>query len=261
MIQVRQMAKAVFAVLDRFHKPRPGPRVLIYHQVGTGLGAQMGVTVDDFEWQLQWLAKNRSVVSLDEAIDRWDDPESSDLVALSFDDGFSDTFTTAFPRLVDHAFPFALFVASGIIGQPDWEGRGRPLDWDQIGQLHSSGLVTLGAHTHSHVDLRRSSVAHAAREIALSDQEMLKQVGVRPRHFAYPWGYWSADVDPLVRDRYESAFVGSPHLRAGSGFDPHIVHRVPIQLSDGRRWFPARLHGGLLAEETVRRRLRGYSGP
>jgi hypothetical protein len=47
----------------------------------------------------------------------------------------------------------------------------------------------------------------------------------------------------------------------GKRLDRFKIHRYPVQLSDGLRFFPARLRGGLRFEERARRRLKGYSGP
>ncbi len=123
-----------------------------------------------------------------------------------------------------------------------------------------SGLLTIGSHTHTHADLRRLGREAILEEISEADDVIKRQLGIVPGHFAYPWGYWSEIADRIVRDRYESAALGAAS-RAVSGLDAHRLHRFPVQLSDGRRWFRMRLNGGLVAEEKVRRRLRGYQGP
>ena len=261
MAILRTGAKALFSLGDKALPKRPGPRILIYHQIGAGTGAQMDVTVADFEWQMDWLSTNRRVVSLDEAIVRWDEPGSENLVVLTFDDGFADLATTAMPSLVERGFPFVLYLATSIVGLDDWEGRGRPLEWVQVSDLLGSGLATIGAHTHNHVDLRALDEDSTRSELTHSNDVIEEKLGVAPRHFAYPWGYWSAAADKVVRDIYQSSVLGAPSIRSTRSFDPHQIHRYPIQLSDGRRWFNNRLHNGLLAEESVRRRLRGYRGP
>ena len=87
MSMVRSGAKALFSLVDRVVPSRAGPRILIYHQIGAGTGAQMDLSEGDFKWQMEWLAENRQVVSLDQAISRWDEPGSEDLVVITFDDG------------------------------------------------------------------------------------------------------------------------------------------------------------------------------
>ncbi len=263
MTLLRTSAKALFAAADVFVPTPSGPRILIYHQVGAGLGRQMEVTTADFERQLDWLADNREVVDLRTAFDRWTDHDSEHLVVLTFDDGYRDTFETAFPRLERRGMPFVLYLATESIetGQPLGPRAGaEPLSWAMIESMMSSGLLTIGAHTHTHLDLRDVPRIEVEREIALSNDLIADRLGIAPLHFAYPWGYWSEVADPVVRDRYKTAVLGgSPHPHPTP--PPHRLHRYPVQLGDGVAFFKARLSGGLLLEESVRRRMRGYSGP
>jgi peptidoglycan/xylan/chitin deacetylase (PgdA/CDA1 family) len=219
----------------------------------------MEVTTEAFSWQLEWLVANREVVSLDTAVERWHEPDADRLVVLTFDDGYRDTYTTAFPLMAGRRVPFTLYLSTEMIESIPTESGAEPLRWDQIETMVDSGLVTVGSHTHTHRDLRFASADETLWEVESADSIIDARLGVRPRHFAYPWGYWGESAHDVVRQRYESAVLGAPISR--SDFDPHKMHRYPIQLSDGIAWFRARLSGGLLAEESVRRRSRGYKGP
>lgn len=223
----------------------------------------MEVSVDDFDWQLDWLVAHREVVDLETAVRRWGEPESSNLVVLTFDDGYRNTFEAVFPRLVEKALPFVLYLATESIDKaPTFKSEGfdEPLSWTQAEQMMNSGLMTVGAHTHTHCDLRSVSSSVAEREIGACNALIEKRLGVFPRHFAYPWGYWSAIADPLVQKTYSTAVLGATP-RPASRPSRHMLHRYPIQLSDGIRFFKARLERGLRVEEAVRRRVRGYQGP
>lgn len=221
----------------------------------------MEVTLSDFEWQLRWLSENRSVVDLNTAVSKWHDTDSDRLVVLTFDDGYMDTYTTAWPLLRKYEFPFTLYLSTQQIGGIGLRGSDQPLGWDEIETMMSSSLLTIGAHTHRHADLRTVSTDEVEEELATSDEIIESRLGVRPRHFAYPWGYWSQSADPVVRRRYLTATLGAPPMRRSSSYDPHMIYRFPVQLSDGRRWFRARLARGLVFEEELRRRIRRYRGP
>jgi peptidoglycan/xylan/chitin deacetylase (PgdA/CDA1 family) len=261
MSLIRQVGKAVFAAADLLLPSPPGPRVLIYHQVGAGLGRQMEVTTEDFVWQLDWLAQNRQVVSLEEALERWEEDGSEKLVVLTFDDGYRDTYTAAFPLMKERGMPFTLYLATKAIESGDLPSGAAPLTWDQIGEMIDTGLVTVGAHTHTHADLRNLARGEVTREVEICNHLIAIRLGSLPRHFAYPWGYWSATADPIVRAIYLSAALGAPNVRFARGNDPYLVNRFPIQLDDGSRWFFRRLTTGLISEEVVRRAFRGYRGP
>lgn len=256
MSLVRQAAKALFAAADTVLPSPLGPRILIYHQVGAGTGKQTDLALSDFKWQVDWLVENREIVDLETAIRRWHEPGSERLVLVTFDDGYRDTFETAFPILSRRGIPFTLYVSTEMVGSSD----GVSLTWDQIGTMLESGLLTIGSHTHTHADLRRLGREAILEEMGEADDVIQRHLGLEPAHFAYPWGYWSETADPIVRERYESAALGAAS-RAVASLDPHLLHRFPVQLSDGKRWFRTRLNGGLVVEEKVRRRLRGYRGP
>jgi len=260
MSLLRSGSKLVFATADRLIRSPNGPRILIYHQVGAGLGRQMEVTADDFVAQLDYLEENREVVDLDTALSKWDAADSMNLVVISFDDGYRDTYTTAFPELKRRGFPFTLYVSTGQVESGEGIPGAEPITWSQIAEMLDSGLVTLGAHTHNHSDLRTLSSTQIRNELVRSNDLIVSRTGVFPKHFAYPWGYWSQVAHQLVVDLYESAALGGIPNWARP-FDQYRVPRYPVQLSDGFRWFPHRLRGGFLLEEWMRRRLRGYRGP
>jgi len=260
MSLLRGVAKALFAGFDTFLRSPPGPRILIYHQVGVTRGLQMEVGEEDFEWQLEWLLANRRIVDLETAVRTWNEAGADQLVVLTFDDGYEDTFTTAFPHLREREIPFVLYLATQHIEEQSPLSGGAPLKWEAVCSMVDSGLVTIGAHTHTHRDLRKLSAEEIANEVSICDEIILKRTGVRPRDFAYPWGYWSPSADEVIRDRYLTAVLGAP-TKTSDEVDAMLIHRFPVQRSDGTRWFRNRLVGGLLVEERVRRRLRGYEGP
>lgn len=260
---VRSLAKTAFAFADLFGPPPSGPRVLIYHQVGAGLGRQMEVTPEAFRYQMSWLAENRQVVSLPVALERWSDEDASDLVVLTFDDGYLDTYQTAFPLLQELAFPFTIYLATESIETGRALGpspEADPLTWDMMDEMISSGLVTVGAHTHTHRDLRTVGPEELEAELETSDRLIEVRLGSRPDHFAYPWGYWAEPAHAAVKARYQTAVLGgtpSPQ----SNPDPLLLHRYPVQLSDTPAFFRSRLQRGLRLEEWTRRKLSRYDGP
>jgi peptidoglycan/xylan/chitin deacetylase (PgdA/CDA1 family) len=223
----------------------------------------MEVGLGDFHRQLSWLSQDREVVDLGEALVRWEKPGAERLAVLTFDDGYRDTFTTAFPILQELDLPFTIYLATESIETGVSLGpleRAEPLSWEQVEVMVDSGLVTIGAHTHRHLDLRQLSIDEVEDELGTSDDLIERRLGTRPAHFAYPWGFWSPGSHGPVADRYASAALAGSRSARG-GLDPHLLPRFPVQLSDGFRFFRPRLRGGFRLEEAIRRRLKGYHGP
>jgi peptidoglycan/xylan/chitin deacetylase (PgdA/CDA1 family) len=258
---VRKGSKALFAAADLVMGSWPGPRVLIYHQVVPNPQRQMEVSVDAFEAHLFWLRANAQVVDLEEAILKRGHPDAHKLFVLSFDDGYADLFDTVYPSLDESAMPFTLYLSTKHIETQEPMSPGsQPLTWDQIGKMAEGGLMTLGAHTHNHMDLRHASVSEMEDDLGLSNQLIEDRVGIVPIHFAYPWGYWSPLADTVVRGHYQTAALGGGRPLT-SEVDPYLIHRMPVQRSDEAFFFRRKAKRGMRLEEKLRRMLRGYEGP
>ncbi len=257
---VRRAAKVAFAAADPFAGRMAGPRILTYHQVGSSLGREMEVSIETFRRQIDWLADHRRVVNLETAIRRRAQPDAAELVVLTFDDGYDDMYRNAYPLMRERRLPFTVYLTTHPTetGEPLAPGA-TAVSWDQLREMRDSGLMTLGAHTHTHPDLRQVDAVTVEAELERCDELIAERTGVVPQHFTYPWGYWSKTADGPVRRRYGTATVGGGPSAAGD--DLHVLNRVAVQWSDGVALFKLKMRGGLLLEDKVRRRVRGYHGP
>jgi peptidoglycan/xylan/chitin deacetylase (PgdA/CDA1 family) len=219
------------------------------------------VTVADFEFQVEWMQRNGSIVSLEEAIARRNERDSHRLFVLTFDDGYRDVFYSAYPLLSRSRIPFVIYVTTGPVESgvaPSGGGRAEPLTWAQLDIMAQNG-ATIGSHTHSHPDLRGSSPPSIEQEIETSDRLIHERLGVESQHFCYPYGFWSATADSVVRRRYSSATLGAgPPFSTST--DLFRIHRVPVQLSDSTFFFVRKMKSGLVNEERARRLINGYRG-
>ncbi|MDX2201908.1 MAG: polysaccharide deacetylase family protein [Hyphomicrobiaceae bacterium] len=66
------------------------------------------------------------------------------------------------------------------------------MTWDEVRELAKDPLVTIGAHTRSHLALAKLTEEEAREEIAGSVARIEQELGVRCRHFAFPYGDASA---------------------------------------------------------------------
>jgi peptidoglycan/xylan/chitin deacetylase (PgdA/CDA1 family) len=67
--------------------------------------------------------------------------------------------------------------------------RNRLMDWEQLRELASNPLATIGAHTVSHRNLARLSEDEARREIREAVRIIESEIGIAPVHMAYPYGH------------------------------------------------------------------------
>ena len=61
-------------------------------------------------------------------------PLPSKPVVLTFDDGYSDAFTDAFPLLRKYSFGGSFAIVTGFVGQPGY------VNWDQVKQMAGSQM-------------------------------------------------------------------------------------------------------------------------
>ncbi|MFJ1757952.1 polysaccharide deacetylase family protein [Kitasatospora sp. NPDC088134] len=247
----QQLARAAGRV------PGEGATVLIYHRVGGGTADELDLATADFTAQVDLLAElpPGRVVSLDAAADRLEAGLRTPSTVLTFDDGFADTYGTAWPLLKERGLPFTIYLASGLVGGPmRWEGstaKGAPaqgLSWEQLREMSDSGLCTVANHTRTHARPELLSTA----ELDACGDDVEEHLGTRPRHFAYTWGRPVPHMDAALRARFRTSATGEVG-RNLPGQDPVRFHRVPVRRTDPIDFFRAKLYGRLIPERAYAR--------
>ncbi len=137
------------------------------------------------------------------------------------------------------------------------------MSWAALRDTLSSGLVTVGSHTHTHALLDRIPEPQITDELTTSVALIEDRLGVTPVHFAYPKALPpTAAADRLVRAQFRSAaLAGTKPNRYGST-DPFRLARSPIQAGDEHAVLRAKVAGGMGFEDDVRRTVNRwrYSG-
>jgi peptidoglycan/xylan/chitin deacetylase (PgdA/CDA1 family) len=83
---------------------------------------------------------------------------------------------------------------------------GRPLSLRELGEVSSSPLIDIGAHTRTHANLRYVDPTRLADEVAGSRDDLEQWLEIEsPRGLAYPFGVPGADVDHVTRAAAQSA--------------------------------------------------------
>lgn len=258
----RRTLKRGLAGVDRLRRTGPvtGTTVLIYHRIGGGTPDERDVRSGDFAAQVEALAEHR-VVSLDVALDELDRGDDTPKVVLTFDDGFADVHTTAWPLLRAASLPFTLYVATAYVGGTmHWPGStsahpGPGLSWAQLAELAADPLVTIGNHTHTHA----RPEALSADELDRCSSLLEERLGIVPQHFCFTWGVPVPDARPLLQARFRSATTGTVG-RNHPASDRLALARVPVRGSDPLPFFRAKLAGDLGAEHAYERLVGAAKG-
>lgn len=191
-----------------------------------------------FERQL-WTMRRLGLrgVSISEGLKRLDEGNSRRYVALTFDDGYTDTATVAAPLLKRYGFGATCYVVSGALGTCNrWDEeflqeRKALMNREQIEQWLSAGME-VGSHTCSHPRLHELTREDALREIADSRVALTNLLGAPVAHFAYPFGQFTEDVSELVRS---AGYLSAVTVLHGVARASDHRYRLPRILVDGEK--------------------------
>jgi Polysaccharide deacetylase len=251
--------KRALARFDRLMPVPTGVTVLIYHRVGGRSGGEVDLDVDVFRAQLESLRAGHEVIDLDSATQRLANggapgDESGPAVVITFDDGTADFCDVAVPMLVEAGVPATLYVATHFVDTGESFPWGAPpATWAGLREAVSTGLVTIGSHTHTHVLANRAGHDVLADELDRSIDLIGEHIGTPPAHFAYPKALGgSARAELAVRARFASAALAGNRVNRPGATDVHRLSRTPVQRSDGLEYFARKAAGGMRLEGELR---------
>jgi peptidoglycan/xylan/chitin deacetylase (PgdA/CDA1 family) len=227
--------------------------ILCYHRVGIG-AREIDIPRRRFIGQLESLAAKGTVRSLDAALSG-----SAGGVVVTFDDGFRDFHEVALPELVRLRVPALLYLATGFVGVGDPQatiGRDQALSWAMLEDAVSTGLVTIGSHTHGHVDLSFASEREAEDEMHRSKALVEDRLGRPCTDFAFPWGKASPAAERVARRCFKTVALDAWRTNRVGRIDPHRLGRTPVLRSDSEYFFRAKVRGQLDGERVIYRTLR-----
>jgi glycosyltransferase involved in cell wall biosynthesis/peptidoglycan/xylan/chitin deacetylase (PgdA/CDA1 family) len=113
------------------------------------------------------------------------------------------------------------------------------MTWDEVRQLASDPLVTIGAHTQGHHSLNRLTDQEIRAEVHDARRQLEAQIGRAVRHFAYPFGGRSAVNEREFRIAKECGFTTMLTTRLANLFAEHatMLDRLPRLVVSGN--YPA----------------------
>jgi peptidoglycan/xylan/chitin deacetylase (PgdA/CDA1 family)/CelD/BcsL family acetyltransferase involved in cellulose biosynthesis len=96
----------------------PACQIFLYHRVNDDRDPFLpSLPVEEFRRQMEYIAKNFHVVTLNDIAEgRIGNEKSKYSVAITFDDGYRDNFTSAFPILKELGIPATIYLATGYVG-------------------------------------------------------------------------------------------------------------------------------------------------
>ena len=198
--------------------------VLNYHQVNNNFNP-LAVPVNDFDAQMSYLSEHGYVtITPDELAEGLEGnlnlPEKP--VLITFDDGYVDNYTNAFPILKKYNFRATIFIIPSLISK-----NPRYMTWEQLKEMEQNG-VTMQSHTLNHIALEELPDDEIRSELLNSKVILEEQLGHEINFLAYPTGTYNLHIAGIARDvGYKGAFtVKYGNVDLGSNL--YALERVPI---------------------------------
>lgn len=123
------------------------------------------------------------------------------------------------------------------------------LSWQQVRELGSDRLVTIGAHTVNHLPLNSLTKERSTFEILESKKIIESHIGKEVKHFCYPLGsYGEKEVDILKTTGYSTATtIRMANLFPGNFNHPFTLPRIMINSLTNDRILKLQINGLLPA--------------
>jgi peptidoglycan/xylan/chitin deacetylase (PgdA/CDA1 family) len=144
MISWLLVKSGIAAMCHRARQKSETPRMtlLTYHRIGEVnieeyTDPQMiSASPAGFEWQMTYISRHFTVLSLGEIIEQFHNgsPLPSSLAVITFDDGYQDNYSQAYPILRRYNLPATIFLTTGFISNDDGTARGTSsiMWWDEL---------------------------------------------------------------------------------------------------------------------------------
>ena len=123
-------------------------------------------------------------------------------IILTFDDGYEDNFTVAFPLLRQFGFSAVIFAVTDERRTNFWDSSEPParlLSSEQLRELSRHG-IEIGSHTSSHSNLTISSPESVQKEVKESKSSLEQLLGNEVISFAYPYGALNEAAKQMVEN-------------------------------------------------------------
>lgn len=195
---------------------------------------ELEVTSDYLEKKItEYKSRGYLFVSIDNIIDyhfsffnlrRW--------VCITFDDGYRDNYTHAYPLLKRLGVPFTVYVTTGFVDNqlPMWwyPGERLGISKEELIALDADPLCTIGAHTVSHPKLDTLTYEEQYKEIADSKQKLEQLFGHPVQHFSFPHGAYNEETLAICRELGFRTIVKSWGGKLRCGEHPIPLPRTEI---------------------------------
>lgn len=220
--------------------------VLMYHNINDAYDSRntnVEMSASDFKNQMSALKENGyTTIFFDDYIEyvngKAELPEKPILV--TFDDGYLNNYTVAYPILKEMGMKATIFVVTGRMGV-DGVVTYPHFTWEQAKVMYDSGVIDIQSHTHFHSELVNLTKNDLVLELRKSKFLIEKNLGKKVNVLAFPYGF----SNEMVRNEARIA-----------GYDACVeindkVPKVNSELSNPFKLCRITAYGGVSGEQLI----------
>lgn len=227
--------------------------VLVYHRFDPSVAGPTTITTANFQSHLSYLAENGfRVIPLRELVDfllgHAPAPAPRSIV-ITVDDGHQSVYTDLFPLVKKARIPVTLFIYPSAISHATYA-----LTWDELRELHASGLFDIQSHTYWHPNFKverrrldpRKYDEFVSFQLTKSKTTLQRMLDCQVDLLAWPFGIYD---DELIKMATRAGYI--------AGF---TIERRAVQKSDSIMALPRFLIEGSMDRRAFGRMLQSALG-
>ena len=190
----------------------------------------LSVSPDDFEDQLAHLRREgyESITLNDLALHvTMGKPLPPKPIILTFDDGYTNAYTNAFPLLQRYGFTGTFF----LISEPMDAADPSFLSWAEVKEMYAAGM-RFEPHSYNHPDMRNRDFDFVVFQILAPKEAIEARTGEPCRFFAYPAGRYDQFVIDVLRSAHFWGAVLTEQGATHTADDLFTLRRVRVHGGD-----------------------------
>jgi len=196
---------------------KKGVLILMYHSItDNNLSTYpYAIKKEHFEEQIRFLSENFNMISLNQGFEMLKNNDNmlknKPYCIITFDDGFKNNYTVAYPILCKYNAPFTIFLTTNYIDQ----NNESYLNWEDVLKMCQNPLANFGAHTLNHMNLNALEKKDIENEIIQSKEIIESKLSKKVDFFAYPGGSHNQTAVNIVKNNFIAGLkdrIGNDHF-------------------------------------------------
>ncbi|WP_058952968.1 polysaccharide deacetylase family protein [Clostridium tyrobutyricum] len=212
--------------------------VLMFHSIDYEKGNELRIPKDAFREKMKFLKDSGyTTLTLNEFYKFIEEnkPVSEKSVLITFDDGYEDNYTNAYPVLKEFGLHATIFVITSTVDKDSGY-----LTSNQLREMNRNG-IDIESHTVNHDDLDKLSYEKQLETLRNSKESLENILNKKIDYIAYPFGHFNQNTIKAVQvSGYKMAFT----TESGWGNKSqgiYKLHRVYVSANHNINEFMRRL--------------------